>query len=195
MISAIILAAGSSKRMKLGNKLLLEKENTTIIENTLKNIKASKVNEIIVVLGKEVATFKKKINDNNIKYVTNHDYKSGISSSIKKGVKNINKKSTALIICLADMPLIKTSTYNQIITSFYKNKNKNIIPFFKKHKGNPVLFDKLYFNRLMKLNGDKGAKFLIKKNPTDFFHLAVLDKNILIDIDNDEQYYNFLKNE
>ena len=57
------------------------------------------------------------------------------------------------------------------------------------------MFDKLYFNRLMKLNGDKGAKFLIKKNPTDFFHLAVLDKNILIDIDNDEQYYNFLKNE
>ena len=53
MISAIILAAGLSKRMKLGNKLLLEKNNVPIIKTTLERVAASKVNEIIVVLGKD----------------------------------------------------------------------------------------------------------------------------------------------
>ena len=60
MISAIVLAAGLSKRMELGNKLLLEKNKITIIENTIREVKASKVDEIIVVLGKDSAIFKKK---------------------------------------------------------------------------------------------------------------------------------------
>ena len=53
MISAIILAAGKSERMELGNKLLLETKNSTIIQTTIRKIKASKVNEIVLVLGKE----------------------------------------------------------------------------------------------------------------------------------------------
>ena len=53
MISAIILAAGLSRRMTLGNKLLLEKSNVPIIKTTLERIKASKVEDITIVLGKD----------------------------------------------------------------------------------------------------------------------------------------------
>ena len=43
------------------------------------------------------------------------------------------------------MPLVKTSTYNKIIDTFYKKKEKNIIPYFENKKGNPVLFNKFFF--------------------------------------------------
>ena len=66
MISAIILAAGLSKRMKLGNKLLLEKNNVPIIKTTLERVAASKVNEIIVVLGKDSSLIKNKVNEDII---------------------------------------------------------------------------------------------------------------------------------
>ena len=181
--------------MELGNKLLLKKKNTTIIEETLKRIKASKVNEVILVLGRESAIFKKKINDDSLTYVINENYNDGISSSIKSGFEKINQKSIAAIVCLGDMPLVKTSTYNKIINYFYENKSKNIVPCFKNKKGNPVLFYKFYFKKLMKLEGDYGAKFLIKKYPQDFLHLPISDEGILKDIDNANQYYSFLKNE
>ena len=195
MISAIVLAAGLSKRMELGNKLLLEKNKITIIENTIREVKASKVDEIIVVLGKDSAIFKKKINDKTIVYVTNKDYSKGISTSIKKGLEKVNKKSIATIICLGDMPSIKTSTYNEIIDKFYNSKNQNIIPYFKSMQGNPVLFNKVYFEKLKEIKGDKGAKFLIKKYSKDFLKLQLTDQYILKDIDNAAQYYRYLDNE
>ena len=125
----------------------------------------------------------------------NKDYRNGISSSIKKGLKKVNKDNNGAMICLADMPLIKTSTYNQIINTYYQNNRKNIIPYFEHIRGNPVLFDKLYFNDLMKISGDEGARVLIKKHPEIFFNLTVLDQGIIKDIDNANQYYEFLKNE
>ncbi len=195
MISAIILAAGLSSRMKLGNKLLLKKKNTTIIQKTYKNIKASKVAEIIIVLGKDPEILKKEIKDRNVIFTINQNYHTGMSSSIKQGLEKVNERSIATLICLADMPLVKTSTYNKIINTFYKNKEKNIIPYFENKKGNPVLFNKFFFKKLKMVEGDNGAKFFIKKNYENFFQLEVSDQGVIRDIDNAEQYYDFLNNE
>ena len=121
--------------MELGNKLLLETKNSTIIQTTIRKIKASKVNEIVLVLGKNAQMFKDKINDKNIIFVVNKNFQDGIASSIKKGLENIDKNTKGAMICLGDMPLIKTSTYNnKIINSFNENGNKSMIPFFNKIK-------------------------------------------------------------
>ena len=176
MISAIILAAGLSNRMKLGNKLLLKKKNTTIIQKTFQNIKSSKVAEIIIVLGKDPEIFKKEIKDKNVIFTINQNYRTGMSSSIKQGLEKVNERSIATLICLADMPLVKTSTYNKIIDTFYKNKEKNIIPYFEKKKGNPVLFNKFFFKKLKMVEGDNGAKFFIKKIRKTFYNLKYLIK-------------------
>ena len=195
MISAIILAAGLSKRMELGNKLLLEKKETPIIKITLDKIKAAKVKEIIIVLGKNSKSFKNVIEDKSVKLFFNSNYKNGISSSIKKGIEKVDNSCEGALICLADMPSIKTSTYNKIIDAFYKYKKQNIIPYFNKKKGNPVLFSKSYFKYITNITGDVGARNLIRKNKKDFKKLTVTDEGILEDIDNNEQYYNFIKDE
>ena len=195
MISAIILAAGLSKRMELGNKLLLEKKETPIIKITLDNIKAAKVKEIIIVLGKNSKSFKNVIEDKSVKLFFNSNYKNGISSSIKKGIEKVDNSCEGALICLADMPSIKTSTYNKIIDAFYKYKKQNIIPYFNKKKGNPVLFSKSYFKYITNITGDVGARNLIRKYKKDFKKLTVTDVGILEDIDNKEQYYNFIRDE
>ena len=118
-----------------------------------------------------------------------------IAKISKSLLEKIDEKSIATLICLGDMPLVTTKTYNKIINTFYKNKEKNIIPYFENKKGNPVLFNKIFFNKIKKVKGDNGAKFLIKKNAENFLHLAVSDQGIIRDIDNAEQYYNYLNNE
>ena len=196
MISSIILAAGQSKRMLLGNKLLLEKNNIPIIKTTLEKIKASKVQEIIIVLGKDSELILNKIKSPDLIVSINKNFNDGISSSIKNGIKNIDSSSLGVMICLGDMPLIKTSTYNKIIDAFYNYNNKNIIPCFNKNrKGNPVLFARSYFEKLMKIKGDEGAKKLIHNKPNDFIKISIPDRGILEDIDNEQQYYSFIQNE
>ena len=140
MISAIILAAGESRRMTLGNKLLLRKNNVPLIKITFENIKASKVDNISIVLGKNLESIKNIISDQNVNFLKNDNYQKGISTSIKKGIENLNSDSSGVLICLGDMPLIKTDTYNEIIDAFYKNNNQSVIPFFKKKKRKPYTF-------------------------------------------------------
>ena len=51
MISAILLAAGKSKRMNGENKLTKKIQGIPLIKHSVKNILASSVDELIIVLG------------------------------------------------------------------------------------------------------------------------------------------------
>ena len=51
MISAILLAAGQSKRMRGKNKLTKKIDNIPLIKYSIKNILESSVDELIIVLG------------------------------------------------------------------------------------------------------------------------------------------------
>ena len=94
MISTILLAAGQSLRMKGENKLVKKIKGIPLIKYAVKNILASTVDEIIIVLGHEKDLIRNIIGLNRkIKFVYNKDFKKGISSSIKIGLKSISKKS------------------------------------------------------------------------------------------------------
>ena len=107
MISTILLAAGQSLRMKGENKLIKEIDGIPLIKYAVKNILASAVDEVIIVLGYEENIIKSIVGVNNkIKFVYNKDFKKGISTSIKIGINHISKKSEAFFNSLGDMPNI-----------------------------------------------------------------------------------------
>jgi len=89
MISAILLAAGQSKRMNGENKLIKEIHGIPLIKLSVKNILASSVVELIVVLGYQKEIVEKLIDKNEkIKFVFNKDFESGMASSIKAGLNH-----------------------------------------------------------------------------------------------------------
>ena len=59
MISAILLAAGQSKRIKKENKLLKKYKGKILINHILQSLIKSKVQKIIIVLGNEHNKIKK----------------------------------------------------------------------------------------------------------------------------------------
>ena len=73
MISAILLAAGQSKRLKSENKLIKLYKKIPLINHSLKVLQKSKVNKIIIVLGHQNKEVKKiiKTNRKNI-FIYNH---------------------------------------------------------------------------------------------------------------------------
>ena len=126
MISAILLAAGESKRMEDENKLIKEIDGTPLIKYAVKNILGSAVDELIVVLGHEKIIIENIIEKNKkIKFVYNESYQKGISTSIIKGLNSISKKTKAFFICMGDMPDVNQSIYNKLIKTRY-NYNKEL---------------------------------------------------------------------
>ena len=164
MISAILLAAGQSKRFGNHNKLITKYKNKNLIQSSLTNIINSNIDNVIVVLGHDQDIIKKKIKKSKkIKLVINKKFRSGMASSIKSGLKKINIQTKGFFVCLGDMPKVNKNIYNRIIKSFNKH-NQIIVPYFNKRRGNPVIFPIKYKKNFFKLKGDNGAKKFVKNN-------------------------------
>ena len=184
MISAILLAAGQSKRMKGSNKLLFKYKNKTLINYILKSLVKSKVNKIIIVLGYQNKPLKKVIikNKKNI-FVLNKKFNLGISSSIKTGLKKISKKDKGFIIVQSDMPFIKALDINKIYNSIVKKKHLVHALKLKNKVGNPVGFDISILNKFKKIKGNIGAKFMVKKLKKNTNFIKVSSINVFKDFD------------
>ena len=187
MISAILLAAGQSKRMKGENKLTKEIHGIPLIKLSVKNILASSINELIIVLGHQKEIIEKLIDKNEkIKFVFNKDFECGMASSIKTGLNNLSEKNEAFIICLGDMPMVSHDTYNQLIKS--KNNKKIIVPTYKGQQGNPVLFDKSMKEKVLNITGDVGAKKILELNKDKILNIEINNINITKDFNIRENF-------
>ena len=184
MISAILLAAGQSQRMKGQNKLLKHYKGKYLINHILNTLVKSKVNNIFLVLGFQNLKVRKIIiKSKKIRCIYNKKYKSGLSSSIQAGLNKISKKNIGFLIVHADMPLISKGIIN-ILCSAVKKKDKEIfVPVHKKKLGNPLAFKYSMIKSLKKIKGDRGAKKLIKSNKSKVQFIKMKSKSILIDFD------------
>ena len=127
MISAIILAAGESKRMGRENKLLLPIKGEALIRRFVKSVCLSEVENVLVVLGYQSDKIKEVLIDQPVDFVYNPLYMSGMITSIKAGISASSINSQGYMICLSDMPFVRTVDLNIILRekiTFYQLKVK-----------------------------------------------------------------------
>ena len=187
MITSILLAAGQSKRMNGENKLIKKIYNIPLISHSLKNILNSSVDNIIIVLGHQKEIIEKIIEENKkIKIVFNKNFKNGLSSSIKIGLKHLPRKTEFFLICLADMPMINKNIYNKLIS--FKNHKKIIVPTYKGKQANPVLFPISMREKIMNVYGDFGAKKILESNKDKIIKLNINDKAINLDFNTQDSF-------
>ena len=174
MIKAILLAAGQSKRLKSENKLIKLYKKKPLINHSLNALHKSKVNKVIVVLGHQKKELQKIIKRNNKNIFTyNKEYKKGMASSIKAGLRKLNKKDKGFIIVQSDMPFIKSSDINKIYNSIKSKKYLVHVLKYRNRVGNPIGFDISIMKKFKKIKGDVGAKFMVKrlKKETKFIRI------------------------
>ena len=183
MISAILLAAGESKRMIDENKLIKKYKSIPLIKHAVSNVLNSPIDELIIVLGYQKKSIEKIIGENKkIKFIANPNFESGIASSIKKGLDSLSKEIEAFFICLGDMPNVNKEIYNQLINASFSNKDKEIfVPYYQERQANPILFLKKMKDEIQKIEGDFGAKKIIADNEKKVFKLSTQDKGVITD--------------
>ena len=177
MIKTILLAAGQSKRLKSENKLIKLYKKKPLINYSLKTLHKSKVDKVVIVLGHQKNELKKiiKKNKKNI-FIFNKDYRKGMASSIKAGLKKVSKSDKGFIIVQSDMPFIKLSEINKIYNSIKSQKFLVYALRYKNRVGNPIGFDISVVKKFKRIKGYVGAKFMVKrlKNETKFIKIGNL---------------------
>ena len=177
MISAILLAAGQSKRMNGENKLVKKIQGIPLIKHSVRNILASSIGELIIVLGHEKRIVEEVIGKNEkIKFVFNQDFESGMATSIKTGLNHLSEETEAFFICLGDMPMVNKDIFNLLIKS--KNNREIIVPTYKNKQGNPILFSKSMKKKIMTIEGDAGAKKILELNKDKILNIETNDQSI-----------------
>ena len=191
MISAILLAAGQSKRLRGENKLPKLFKGKPLINHILFSLIKSKVNKIIIVLGFEHLKIKTKLlKSKKINFVINKNYKKGMSSSIKTGLKKLPKNNKGFLIVLGDMPNVTKTTINKICSLITKSDKEIILPKFKNRTGNPIGFKQSMIKSIYKIKGDRGAKNIIKKNNKKIKFLNINSKSILVNLNTKRNFSN-----
>ena len=177
MIKVILLAAGLSKRMKSENKLIKLYKKKPLINYSLNVLKKSKANKIIIVLGHQYKEVRKIIKKNKkIIFTYNKNYKKGMASSIKMGLKKVSKNDKGFIVAQSDMPFVKQSDINKICRSIKTKKFLVHALKYKNRLGNPIGFDISLIKKFKNIKGQFGAKFMVKrlKNRTNFINISSL---------------------
>ena len=198
MISAILLGAGESKRMKV-NKLSLPWGRETVFEHCFNTLLRSRVKEVVVVLNKQNEGMKRQFEKRSasttkkVKVTLNPYYKRGMSTSIHMGLHVMDPRSDGILISLGDQPFLKTRTINVLLRAFHQGKGKILVPSFRGMKGHPVIFHRKYEKELLKLRGDTGGKPILLKHSKQIKTIPVRSVGVIKDIDTREEYQKALR--
>lgn len=183
-ISAVILAAGLSRRMGSINKLLIELDGKSVLRRSVEHALAAAFWETIVVTGSESERVSREIEDLDVRCVFNAGYKQGMAGSIITGVKAISPHSAGVIILTADMPLLRSETLCNYKDRFASGA-RIVAGKNEAYLGVPVLFHRRFFPELQSLAGDRGAKILLEKHAAQVSTVDIAEEE-LPDIDKPE---------
>lgn len=181
-IGIIILAAGNSSRMKGEPKQLLGFQGKTLLRRAAETALKAGFCPTIVVLGANREIFRKEIEDLPLEIAVNENWESGVSSSIREGLKAVLEENLdAVVFMLCDQPLITTQILRRLRDIFVETKKPIVASEYENTIGVPALFVREIFDELHNLQNDEGAKKIIKKDLNRTALVAVPDAAFDVD--------------
>jgi molybdenum cofactor cytidylyltransferase len=188
MLTAVILAAGESKRMGSPKALLLY-HNRTFLEHLLDITRHPKIGTQLIVLGAGAEEISKQVGLDPKQTVVNPDWQSGQLSSIKAALKSIGTKSTdGVLLCLVDHPLITSSLVNDLVESFYREKKSIVVPTFRGKRGHPVIFSAKLFDELLAAPEETGARAVVWNHASDVCEVPTSEQGIVLNLNDPETF-------
>ncbi|MDE2082065.1 MAG: nucleotidyltransferase family protein [Burkholderiales bacterium] len=142
VVGAVLLAAGSGSRIGTRPKCLLELGGVPLITRQLVALSGAGVDELVVVLGHHAALIEPVVQGFPVTVVRNPDPDRGQVSSQRIGLAALTGKLDAVIVALADQPLVNAQDITALIAAF-KQRTAGasvVFPRVAGERGNPVMF-------------------------------------------------------
>lgn len=192
MISAILLAAGESRRMGEFKQLLRLGEKS-FVEHCVDNLLASRVDEVIIVTGHRASEVRRAVGDRPVRFAHNEDYQSGMASSIKCGVQAISESTRACVLALVDQPRIGADVINLVIETYEKAPTNIVIPTYSGRSGHPILIDVTLKAEILTMDPEQGLRQVVRAHPDQVVRVEWSSRAVLEDCDLPEDYQRVLK--
>lgn len=198
-IAILVLAAGRSQRM--GRQKLLEPfDGVPMVQravfsacsacsassaNSNSALQATRNPTVTVVLGSDAEKIMPLIASTRATCVLNPDYSDGLSTSLRRGIAALPPEADAVLVMLADMPHINAHHLDAIIAFYEQHAHEApiVVPVHAGQRGNPILWSRRFFDDMMQLDGDQGARGLLERYAQFVRPVEIDDPAIFFDID------------
>jgi molybdenum cofactor cytidylyltransferase len=188
-IAAVVLAAGRSTRMGAINKLIAEIGGKPLVRIAAEQALASRAKPVIVVTGHQHERVQAALAGLPVRFVNNPDYADGLGTSLKAGIAAVPADADGAIVCLGDMPQVDHALIDKLIAAFDPERGALVVvPTFDGRRGNPVVWSRRFFNDLMAIQGDIGARYLIGSYAEAVVEVPVTGEAALTDVDTPESF-------
>jgi len=184
-VSAVVLASGFSTRFR-SNKLLLPLGKETVIGMTIRHVQDAGISRIAVVIPKDDDSLYYALPE-GVDKVYNAARGEGVASSIRAGIDHFRGSGVAVFIINGDQPVLPSSVIDRMINLYRKNTHAIVACAINGDPVNPAIFPCEYFEDLMHLQGDMGAKPIIVRNMQNVIRIEV-NPELLADIDTYSDY-------
>ncbi|MFN7494342.1 MAG: NTP transferase domain-containing protein [Cyclobacteriaceae bacterium] len=190
-LAIIILAAGSSSRLGR-SKQLLTYQGVSLLKRTALAALETKL-AVFVVLGANAQAHQNEINELPLRVTVNEDWNKGMGHSLKHALKYVLKTIPdidGVLVLVCDQPHIHAEHLINLKNQFQEGAASIVASGYADGAGVPALFGREWFDHILQLPDDQGARSLITKNKSQVatvpFPLGA------VDIDSEDDVIKFL---
>ncbi len=186
-VTAIILAAGSSSRMKRF-KPLLPLGRWPLVEWPIRLFQSAGIEDVCVVVGHRAAELVPRVEALGARTVVNRRYRDGMFSSIRTALRGLPSKAGAFFILPVDLPLVRRCTLLDLWTAFCRGRATICHPTFLGRRGHPPLIAASLAEAMLRWNGVNGLRGFLAQHRDEAVEVPVVDRFILKDLDLADDY-------
>ena len=192
MVTAIVLAAGESRRMG-ALKPLLPYGPGSVIQAVVRSLKASPVDRVLVILGHRSGEIAANLAGTGAETLFNPRYPEGMLTSVQAGVAAASPEAEWLLIALGDQPTLRPETVHALLQEGRNGPRGLVVPSYGNRRGHPLLIHARYRDEIMALEGEGGLRQLFQRHPEEVAYVVVPDPDVLADMDTPEDYRRLLQ--
>ena len=187
MITALILAAGQSKRMG-EPKMLLPWGRTTVLGQVIDIFKAAGVEDILVVTGGAREQVEALVGVST-RTVFNPGFAEGeMLSSIQTGLAELSPETEAVLIGLGDQPQVQERSVRLVVEEYTKSKASLVVPSFQMRRGHPWLATRIHWAEILHMDPSETPRDFLNRHAVDIHYVEINDPGILKDLDTPDDY-------
>jgi molybdenum cofactor cytidylyltransferase len=185
VIAGLVLAAGLSRRMGQP-KLLLPIGGKPLLRWSVEGL-LPHVDFLIVVTPPDDAPIREALDGLTVRFVVNPNPEAGQGTSIAAGVAALPADTDAVVIALGDQPRLPAGLVPALVEALRRERRPIAAPVYRGVQGTPVVFAASVFDELRALDGDAGARAVVRRDPARVATIA-LDIDMPPDVDTPADY-------
>jgi len=188
-VSAILLAAGLSRRMGTMNKLALPVDGVPLLRHSAQVLCAAGLEDIVVVLGHDAELTAPLLAGLPVRTVRNADFCVGQMSSVHAGLAAVAGPCAGVMICLADQPLLTAGDLRRIAAAFVEDCPRPVlVPTWQGRRGNPIVLAWSQRDAILAGGRNLGCRRLIQNDPDLVWPLPMPNDHCVFDLDQPADY-------